>query len=112
MPPPCAQRRPKVGCDFSPSPLYSGETAGVRGGFFNRQSAIGNRQYEEPLTLTLSPECRGEGTGRQCLPGPSSSRSSSAAPARRSRTSWTSSPPVGSTRELRLLLDRAPTCLG
>ena len=40
----------------APSPLYSGERAGVRG--FSRAAQFA----EPPLTLTLSPEYRGEGT--------------------------------------------------
>ncbi len=44
---------------LSPSPLYSGERAGVRGerGIFRR--LLNDRS--SPLTLTLSPEYRGEG---------------------------------------------------
>ena len=56
--------------ECSPSPLYSGERAGVRG-FFNSQFAVFNCyfsiRYKRPLTLALSPEYGGEGTGSSFL---------------------------------------------
>src|SRR5207247_2538773 len=42
------------GSKRSPSPLYAGERAGVRGG-------LPTRSPTKPLTLTLSPEYRGRG---------------------------------------------------
>jgi hypothetical protein len=39
--------------------LYSGERAGVRGDF------LSPLQQKKPLTLTLSPEYKGEGTRRE-----------------------------------------------
>jgi hypothetical protein len=45
-----------------PLPLYSGERAGVRG-FAQWTLVVDPRSSREPpLTLTLSPEYRGEGT--------------------------------------------------
>jgi len=41
------------------SPLYSGETAGVRG--FCRNEGCVRKKEKSPLTPTLSPEYRGEG---------------------------------------------------
>jgi 3-oxoacyl-[acyl-carrier-protein] synthase II len=49
------------GENVTPSPLSTGERAGVRGSS-NQQSKIRDPQSEEPLTLTLSPAYRGEGT--------------------------------------------------
>jgi hypothetical protein len=61
----------------TPSPLYAGERAGVRGFAPAARVVAPYSSRTRPLTLTLSPEYRGEGTGHERRSPPPSDASAS-----------------------------------